>query len=63
MDELKLAITFSEDTLEWIDNQIGSGRFVSRSHAVNYCVKEIMVQERTSKVKVRGPGPNQDISF
>ena len=42
MTEKKTSVTLSDEILKWIDEQIKTKRFASRSHAVEYCVNEVM---------------------
>jgi len=40
--KIKTSVTLSEEIVKWIDKQITAKRFASRSHAIEYCINEIM---------------------
>ena len=42
----KTSVTLSEEIIKWIDEQINTKRFASRSHAVEYCVNKVMKKEK-----------------
>ncbi len=46
MGKLKTSVTLSKSLVDWIDKQIQSRRFASRSHAVEYCINKIMKEEK-----------------
>jgi len=39
-------ITMDRKVLEWIERKVDEGVFASRSHAVEYAVRQLMRQER-----------------
>jgi Arc/MetJ-type ribon-helix-helix transcriptional regulator len=39
--KIKTSITFDEDLLKWIDSQIKTKRFASRTHALEYAVEQL----------------------
>ena len=39
-------ITLDRKVLEWIERKVDEGVFASRSHAVEYAVRQLMRQER-----------------
>ena len=41
MPKERVSITIRKDLLEWIDQQIESLRFASRSHAIEYAVAQL----------------------
>jgi len=46
MDKLKTSVTLSKSLVDWIEKQMQSRRFASRSHAIEYCVNKIMKEEK-----------------
>lgn len=42
----KLSITVDSDLVEWLDSQIETKRFSSRSHGIEYCVNYVKELER-----------------
>lgn len=44
--KIKTSVTLSKELVKWIDEQIKTKRFASRSHAVEYCVDKIMKEEK-----------------
>jgi len=41
MPKAKIPISIDPDLLKWIENQVKSKRFASRSHAIEYAVNEM----------------------
>ena len=48
MTKEKLSITLNGKLLKWIKTQIENKRFASVSHAIEYCVNEVMQKEKAS---------------
>jgi Arc/MetJ-type ribon-helix-helix transcriptional regulator len=46
MAKVRLQVTVREDIVKWIDKQVETLRFASRSHAIEYALGELMKQEK-----------------
>jgi len=46
MPEIKTSVTLSEEIVKWIDEQIKTKKFASRSHAIEYCVYQVMKKSK-----------------
>jgi Arc/MetJ-type ribon-helix-helix transcriptional regulator len=46
MVKKRLQVTVREDIVDWIDRQIETLRFASRSHAIEYALLQIMKNEK-----------------
>jgi len=46
MVKKRLQVTVREDIVEWIDQQIETLRFASRSHAIEYALLKLMKKEK-----------------
>lgn len=44
--KLKTSIAMDEDLLEWIDSQIKTKRFATRTHAIEYAVQKLKDQDK-----------------
>lgn len=42
----RLAVTMDQDLLDWIDVQIKEKTFASRSHAIEFAVKQLMKKKK-----------------
>jgi Arc/MetJ-type ribon-helix-helix transcriptional regulator len=45
MAKIKVSHTIDEDLVNWIDSEIKKKRFASRSHAIEYAVKQLIESE------------------
>ncbi len=41
MAKLKLTVTMTPETIQWIDSEVKKGRFADRSHCVQYSVQKV----------------------
>ena len=46
-DKIKVTATMDGDLVEWIDDNIKSRRFASRSHALEFAVAHLMDEDKT----------------
>jgi Arc/MetJ-type ribon-helix-helix transcriptional regulator len=46
-----MCITIDRKVLEWIQRKVEEGVFASRSHAVEYAVRQLMRQERKPAIE------------
>lgn len=46
MVKKRLQVTVREDIVKWIDQQIETLRFASRSHAIEYALVQLMKKEK-----------------
>ena len=46
MVKKRLQVTVREDIVDWIDQQIETLRFASRSHAIEYALVQLMKKEK-----------------
>jgi len=44
--KVRLQVTVREDLVKWIDKEVSGLRFASRSHAIEYALKELMKKEK-----------------
>ncbi len=42
----KLSVSIDSDLLEWVDKQVNSKRFASRSHAIEFALTELKGDQR-----------------
>lgn len=45
-----VTITLSKEVLDWIDEQIKTRRFASRSHAIDYVIARFMKEEKKHEI-------------
>jgi Arc/MetJ-type ribon-helix-helix transcriptional regulator len=43
--KLKTSVAIDEDLLKWVDSEIKTKRFASRSHAIEYCLQNLKKQK------------------
>lgn len=43
---IRTSVTLDDEIIKWIDEQIKKKKFASRSHAVEYCIYQIMQKEK-----------------
>lgn len=46
MKKIKVSHTVSKDYVKWIDSEIKKKRFGSRSHAIDYALKQLIDNEK-----------------
>lgn len=46
MVKKRLQVTVREDIVKWIDQQVETLRFASRSHAIEYALVQLMKKEK-----------------
>lgn len=46
MPKQRLQVTVREDIVKWIDQQIETLKFASRSHAIEYALLQLIEQEK-----------------
>lgn len=46
MKRVRIFATIREDVEEWIQKQVGTGRFRNRSHAIEYSLLQLMEKEK-----------------
>jgi Arc/MetJ-type ribon-helix-helix transcriptional regulator len=48
MRRVRIFATIREDIEKWIQEQVGTGRFRNRSHAIEYALLELMKKEKNA---------------
>lgn len=51
MPKQRLQVTIREDIVRWIDRQVGTLRFASRSHALEYGMLQLMKEDKEKKTE------------
>lgn len=51
MNKLKISITLDRETIKWINSQIKIKRFASLSHAIDYSLNELRINDKTKNYK------------
>lgn len=49
MVKIKVSHTIDEELVRWMDSEIAKKRFASRSHAIEYALKQLIESERPKK--------------
>jgi len=49
MPKKRLQVTIREDIVKWVDRQIESLHFASRSHAIEYALLQLMKEEKKAE--------------
>ncbi|MCW4005459.1 MAG: ribbon-helix-helix domain-containing protein [Candidatus Bathyarchaeota archaeon] len=47
MGKIRLQVTIRDDIVRWMDKNVESRKFASRSHAIEYSVMQMIKQEKT----------------
>lgn len=48
MSKIKTSHTIDEDLIKWVDSEIANKRFGSRSHAIEYALKQVIESEKNT---------------
>jgi Arc/MetJ-type ribon-helix-helix transcriptional regulator len=48
MSKIRIQVTIRDDIVKWMDKQIGTRKYASRSHAIEYAVLQLIQDDKTS---------------
>jgi hypothetical protein len=45
-NKVRVSVSISKEVVSWIDGEVEKKRFASRSHAIEYCVQQVINSDR-----------------